>query len=99
VGAIVGTILPELFAADGGYARGLKRRDMRRGGDVDGPGGPTDDAIPARLSDGEYVLNAEAVKLLGVDTLSRLNQIGLDMRGRKAYANKTRRSGGKRKGG
>lgn len=30
------------------------------GGYISGPGGPKDDAIPARLSDGEFVVNAEA---------------------------------------
>ncbi|MDR0673882.1 MAG: hypothetical protein LBF93_09590 [Zoogloeaceae bacterium] len=79
IGAILGAVIPELFA-DGGAVRGLKRRDMRRGGEVDGPGGETDDAIPARFSDGEFVLNAEAVRLLGMDTLARLNQIGLELR-------------------
>lgn len=34
-------------------------------GPVDGPGGPTDDAIPAELSDGEYVLPAEVVDEAG----------------------------------
>lgn len=44
------------------------------GGFVRGPGGPTDDAITARLSNGEYVMRAEAVKRIGVDRLNRLNQ-------------------------
>lgn len=32
------------------------------GGLVTGPGGPTDDLIPARLSNGEYVMNAAATR-------------------------------------
>ena len=32
------------------------------GGFVSGPGGPTSDSIPAMLSDGEFVVNAEATK-------------------------------------
>ena len=39
-------------AADGGHF-------------VEGPGGGRDDTIPARLSDGEYVMDAETVSLLG----------------------------------
>jgi len=33
-----------------------------KGGLVKGPGGPTDDKIPAKLSAGEYVIPAEVVK-------------------------------------
>ena len=41
------------------------------GGSVDGPG--TSDSIPAMLSNGEYVLNAQAVDRLGVPFLNGLN--------------------------
>lgn len=44
------------------------------GGHVRGAGGPTDDKIPAMLSNGEYVVRAAAVKKIGVDNLDRLNQ-------------------------
>lgn len=37
----------------------------KRGGEVDGPGGPRDDLIEARLSDGEHVIDAETVNALG----------------------------------
>jgi predicted house-cleaning noncanonical NTP pyrophosphatase (MazG superfamily) len=53
--------------ADGGKARGLRKR-----GEVDGPGGPVDDLVPAMLSDGEYVLPADTVKKLGVKKLDRI---------------------------
>lgn len=43
------------------------------GGHVRGPGGPTDDKIPALLSDGEYVVNAKAVKQIGVRNLNAIN--------------------------
>ncbi|MDG3012142.1 phage tail tape measure protein [Rhodococcus sp. D2-41] len=43
------------------------------GGRVSGPGGPTDDKIPAMLSNGEYVLNAKAVSAIGTSNLDRLN--------------------------
>lgn len=35
------------------------------GGPIHGPGGPRTDSIPARLSDGEHVIDAEAVTALG----------------------------------
>lgn len=59
--------------------RGL-RKDMRPGGDVQGPGTETSDSIPAWLSDGEYVLNAEAVKEVGKDKLEKMNEKGLKKR-------------------
>lgn len=43
------------------------------GGSVDGPGTGTSDSIPAMLSNGEYVLNAQAVDRLGVPFLNGLN--------------------------
>lgn len=43
------------------------------GGSVSGPGTGTSDSIPAMLSDGEYVLNAQAVDRLGVPFLNGLN--------------------------
>jgi hypothetical protein len=55
------------YEADGGY--------------IEGPGTETSDSIPARLSDGEYVLNAEAVKLIGKAKLDAWNKKGLARRG------------------
>lgn len=45
-------------------------------GEVKGPGGPTDDAIPAKLSNGEYVMSAAATAFFGVDKLDKMNQQG-----------------------
>lgn len=72
--------LDDLFA-DGGSVKG--RKDMRKGGKVSGPGTETSDSIPARLSKGEFVLNAEAVKLAGKDNLEKINDAGLRKRGGK----------------
>ncbi|TIL94521.1 MAG: phage tail tape measure protein [Mesorhizobium sp.] len=44
------------------------------GGFVRGPGGPRTDSILARLSNGEFVIQARAVQRLGVDFLNLLNQ-------------------------
>lgn len=47
---------------------------MRSGGPVKGPGGPTDDKIPAMLSHGEYVLPADTVKAVGKGNLDALRE-------------------------
>ena len=77
--------------ADGGpvpheQPRGL-RLDMRAGGATPDVGTETSDSIPAWLSKGEYVVNADAVKDVGKDKLEKINEKGL----KKRY--------GKRKGG
>lgn len=45
-------------------------------GQVKGPGGPTDDAIPAKLSNGEFVMSAPATAFIGVDKLTKMNEQG-----------------------
>lgn len=44
------------------------------GGLVVGPGTGTSDSIPARLSNGEFVVRAAAVRAMGVDTLEQINK-------------------------
>lgn len=46
---------------------------LATGGYVSGAGGPTDDKIPAMLSNGEYVLKAATVNRIGVQNLDRIN--------------------------
>lgn len=59
------------------------------GGEVDGPGGPRDDAIPAMLSNGEHVFDTASVNALGDGDNDvgqmRLNRIR-DMLHRRPYA-------------
>ena len=43
------------------------------GGLVTGPGTGKSDSIPARLSNGEFVINADMVKKLGLPFLNKLN--------------------------
>lgn len=69
--------LSEMFH-DGGNVGG--RKDFRPGGRVTGPGTETSDSIPAWLSKNEYVLNAEAVKMIGKQKLDKLNNKGLEVR-------------------
>ncbi|WP_018229678.1 tape measure protein [Methyloversatilis universalis] len=61
-GGIFSAITSFLGFADGGYVRG--------------PGSATSDSIPARLSNGEYVIRAEAVRKVGVATLDAINTGG-----------------------
>ena len=68
-----------------GFSKGgsVKRKNMQPGGKVVGKGTETSDDIPAWLSDGEYVLNAEAVKMVGKNKLDQINDAGLAKRGDK----------------
>lgn len=75
--ALAGLGLYALSKKDGGV---VSRKDLRRGGNVKGPGTETSDSIPARLSNGEYVLNAESVKMIGKARLDKINQAGLSAR-------------------
>lgn len=102
LGATVGAALPWVGGAyllgsaldlwaDGGpvpheQPRGL-RLDLRQGGATPDVGTETSDSIPAWLSKGEYVVNADAVKEHGKGKLEKINEKGL----KKRY--------GKRKGG
>lgn len=86
--------------ADGGpvpheQPRGL-RKNMIPGGPVAGPGTGTSDSIPAWLSDGEFVLNAEAVKEVGKKKLDKINEQGLKKRRAKAKAAATKATGMKK---
>lgn len=62
-------------ADDDDLTRHGLRAAMSKGrmmGKVEGKGGPKDDAIPARLSDGEYVLPADVVQQIGVQNLDQM---------------------------
>lgn len=68
--------------ADGGPVLGMKMK-MAGGGEVAGPGTETSDSIPAALSDGEFVVNAEGYKLLGKEgraLLKAANTLGVAKR-------------------
>jgi hypothetical protein len=45
---------------------------LSEGGGVSGPGGPRDDKIPAMLSDGEFVIPADVVKVKGLEFFNKL---------------------------
>lgn len=74
--AIYATIVAACTSGGGGFAARWSSafgKAFATGGSVDGPGTGTSDSIPAMLSNGEYVLNAQAVDRLGVPFLNGLN--------------------------
>lgn len=58
----VGSLASSFFAGGGSAVRG--------------GGTSTSDSIPARLSHGEYVINARAASMIGTDRLNMLNNVG-----------------------
>lgn len=61
-----------MFPSHYGYV-GPNATKKASGGHISGPGGPRSDKIAAWLSNGEYVIQAAAVKRLGLDNLNLLN--------------------------
>ena len=59
------------IAAEGGEA-GKLAIAYAGGGEVNGPGGPKGDAIPAMLSDEEYIIPAEVVHYKGTEHFDKL---------------------------
>lgn len=75
------TALDEAFAAEqrSRQVSGINPRNLvvgaATGGLITGPGTGTSDSIPARLSNGEYVIRAAAVSQIGVPLLEQLNRV------------------------
>jgi TP901 family phage tail tape measure protein len=65
-----------LFASGGGYIGAAE------GGFITGKGTSTSDSIPARLSNGEYVMQASAVRGYGVNFMEAINRMKLDASGK-----------------
>lgn len=51
----------------------LRAIEVSKEGEIEGPGDGDDDAIPARLSDGEFVFSAPAVEIIGVEKLEAMH--------------------------
>jgi len=64
---MIGGELQNPYYTGGGFWKdgGIAALQMDAGGAVNGPGGPKDDVIDAKLSDGEFVMTAKAVENLG----------------------------------
>lgn len=74
IGGINAIKIPDWVPFLGGKSANIpKIPRLARGGFVAGAGTTTSDSIPAMLSNGEYVINARAVDLIGRDTLDNLN--------------------------
>jgi TP901 family phage tail tape measure protein len=56
-----------------GAKSGIKKLFKASGGYISGPGSSTSDSIPAMLSNGEYVINASAVREYGPQLMDRIN--------------------------
>ena len=65
--SLMGGELQNPYYTGGGFWKdgGIAALQMDAGGAVNGPGGPKDDVIDAKLSDGEFVMTAKAVENLG----------------------------------
>jgi hypothetical protein len=64
---LMGGEMENPYYGGGGFWKdgGIATLEMDAGGAVNGPGGPKDDVIDAKLSDGEFVMTAKAVENLG----------------------------------
>ena len=60
-------------ASGGGFEPNVP--NVATGGHIRGPGGPTDDAIEARLSNNEYVQRSAAVDYYGVGFMDQVNSL------------------------
>ena len=65
------TVALQLMSAKSGFGFGMF--GFATGGPISGPGTATSDSIPAWLSNGEYVLNADAVRKVGLPLLNAIN--------------------------
>jgi TP901 family phage tail tape measure protein len=70
----------EIMADAGRYGLSVKKK-MAVGGFVSGAGSGKSDSIPAMLSNGEYVINADSVKKYGVQTFNAFNNKKYSMGG------------------
>ncbi len=70
-------VIPGEVAIDTRAEKMLKPEKRARGGFIQGPGTSTSDSILTRLSSGELVIRAAAVKRYGLGLFNRLNSMDL----------------------
>lgn len=68
-----GAALPQSTTSVFGAFDGSAIPGMAAGGKVTGPGGPKADKVPTMLSNGEFVMNTDAVNRYGVNFMEALN--------------------------
>jgi hypothetical protein len=71
---LVQLLMQKLVQAASGFSGGGPVLGHAGGGLITGPGTGTSDSIPARLSAGEFVVNAAAVQQIGLPALSIINR-------------------------
>lgn len=77
IGDYVGmTALQKREKAAGLKAGGMIKKKCVEGGEIEGPGGPTDDLVPIMASNGEFMIKASSAKILGPELLEALNDVG-----------------------
>ena len=59
-------------APQSSYEQSLRSQNFATGGMVRGPGTGTSDSIPAKLSDGEFIIPADVVRYYGTDKLNKM---------------------------
>jgi hypothetical protein len=67
-------------AARGGLMEERPALRLIHGGKIEGPGTGTSDSVPVAASDGEYIVNADSVRVFGTPFLDVINKVGLDVR-------------------
>lgn len=70
------TALQKREKAAGLKAGGMVKKKCVDGGQIEGPGGPTDDLVPIMASNGEFMIKAKSAKILGPELLEALNDVG-----------------------
>ena len=70
---IVGNMTQYASAADKARMAALAAKGHATGGLITGPGTGTSDSILSRLSNGEYVMTAQAVRMFGTGMLDQMN--------------------------
>jgi len=69
----LGSVIRDVPVVGGAVAKAL---GLASGGYVQGPGSATSDSIPAQLSDGEFVMRAQSVSMIGKANLEFMNSNG-----------------------
>jgi len=99
IGGSLANSMKEREKAAGLKAGGMVRKKCVEGGDIKGPGGPTDDLVPIDASNGEFMIKASSAKILGPEVLEALNDLGDEPKDPKMDAAEDAREKGMKCGG
>jgi len=76
ISGYVGNVALDKRMKAAGMAKGGMVKKCVTGGEITGPGGPTDDLVPIMASNGEFMIKAKSAKILGPEVLEALNDLG-----------------------